>query len=92
MKNHPFITAAIALGMSFIGAIPAEAGTTYLILGTWTQGVGGKPIVYESSSPNLTVIPMESIEQCEATGSKIMKDIYKPIWRFDGRWTCIEGK
>ena len=24
-------------------------------------------------------------------GGKITKEIYKPVWQFDNRWTCVEG-
>ena len=93
MKILPSLTAAIALGASLIGAIPAEAGTTYLVLSSYKQPDGGsKPRIAQNSSPSIQVIPMETLEQCEAAGSQIQKDIYKPIWYFDGRWTCVEGK
>lgn len=70
----------------------AEAATTYLVLGTYRALKGGKPEVSRDSSPSIQVIPMESIEQCETAGRQITEKIYKPIWFFDGRWTCVEGK
>ena len=30
------------------------------------------------------------IEAIEA-GKKIEKEIYKPVWQFDGKWTCVEN-
>ncbi len=71
----------------------ANAATSYLVLGTYKQPVGGsKPQVALHSSTSIQVLPMESIEQCEEAGRQITSKIYKPIWYFDGRWTCVEGK
>ena len=69
------------------------AGTTWLVLGTYKQPDGGdKPRVAQESSPTLSAIPMESVEQCEEAGRQITEKIYKPVWFFDGRWTCVQGK
>tara|TARA_B100000674_G_C37725816_1_gene861950 strand:- start:252 stop:560 length:309 start_codon:yes stop_codon:yes gene_type:complete len=86
-------TAAMAIGGSFMGAAPAIAETYYLVLGTYKQpDSSGKPRVAQYSSPSVQVIPMVSLEQCESAGEQITEEIYKPIWYFDGRWTCVEGK
>ena len=93
MRILSSLTAAIAIGASLIAATPAKAATTYLVLGTYKQPhMGSKPQVAKHSSPSVQIIPMESLEQCEAAGNQIAEDIYKPIWQFDGRWTCVEGK
>ena len=93
MKILSSLTAAIAIGASLMAATPAKAETTYLVLGIYKQPhVGSKPQVAKSSSPSIQIIPMESVEQCEAAGNQITEDLYKPIWQFDGRWTCVEGK
>ena len=94
MKPFAFLLAASStMGGLFAFAPATEAATTYLVLGTYKQPDGGsKPRVAQYSSPTVQVIPMESIEQCEAAGRQITEKIYKPIWFFDGRWTCIEGK
>ena len=87
------LTAVMAIGGSLIAAEPAQAETTYLVLGTYKQPhSGSKPQVAKSSSPSIQIIPMISMEQCEAAGKQITEDLYKPIWQFDGRWTCVEGK
>lgn len=79
--------------LTAISTLPAQAATTWLVLGTYKQpDSSGKPRVAGYSSPSLNAIPMESLEQCEAAGRRIEENIYKPIWYFDGRWTCIEGK
>ena len=92
MRILSSLTAAIAIGTSFIAATPAKAETTYLVIGTWTQIAGKKLGTYATSSPNLTVIPMESTEQCETSGMQIIEDVYKPVHGMDGHWTCVEGK
>ncbi|QNJ06531.1 putative gRAM domain [Synechococcus sp. MEDNS5] len=93
MKTTPLLLAlASAIGGLVAMAPAANAATTYLVLGTYQQAGGGKPKVAQYSSPSLQILPMESIEQCEAAGRQITAKIYKPIWDFDGRWTCVEGK
>ena len=87
------LTAVMAIGGSLVTAAPASAESYYLVLGTYKQPDGsGKPRVAQTSSPSIAVIPMASLEQCEIAGQQITEDIYKPIWYFDGRWTCVEGK
>ena len=61
----------------------------WLVIGTYRQGPGGRPAVSGITSPSLHSIPMEDIETCEAAGNKISKEIYKPVWQFDNKWTCI---
>jgi hypothetical protein len=34
---------------------------------------------------------MSDIDTCEKAGNKISKEIYKPVWQFDNKWTCIYG-
>ena len=93
MKPLTFLFATLTLGVPLALAPAADAATTYLVLGTYKQPDGGsKPRVAQYSSPSVQVIPMESIEQCETAGRQIAEKIYKPIWYFDGRWTCVEGK
>ena len=83
------LTSTSILGFSS----PAKADSYYLVLGSYKQpDASGKPRVAKRSSPSITVIPMTSLEQCEVAGQQIKKDIYEPIWFFDGRWTCVEGK
>lgn len=86
------LTAAMAIGGSLIAAAPANAESYYLVLGSYMQNSSGKPRVAQYSSPSVQVIPMVSLEQCESAGEQIAEEIYKPIWYFDGRWTCVEGK
>jgi len=41
------------------------------------------------TSPSLHSIPMEDLDTCKKAGEKITKDIYKPVWQFDSKWTCV---
>jgi hypothetical protein len=94
MKTTPLLLAFASAMGGLIAMVPAaNAATTYLVLGSYKQPDGGsKPRVAQYSSPSVQILPMESVEQCEAAGRRITNKIYKPIWYFDGRWTCVEGK
>ena len=63
----------------------------WLVIGTYRQGPGGRPEVSGITSPSLYSIPMKDIETCEKAGNKISKEIYRPVWQFDNKWTCIYG-
>ena len=61
----------------------------WLVIGTYRQGPGGRPEVSGITSPSLYAIPMKDIETCKNAGNKISEKIYKPVWQFDNKWTCI---
>ena len=61
----------------------------WLIIGTYRQGPGGRPEVSGITSPSLHSIPMKNLETCNRAGEKITKEIYKPVWQFDSKWTCV---
>ena len=61
----------------------------WLVIGTYRQGPGGRPEVSGITSPSLHSIPMKDLETCKKAGDKITTEIYKPVWQFDSRWTCI---
>ena len=61
----------------------------WLVIGTYRQGPGSRPEVSGITSPSLHSIPMQDLETCEKAGIKITTEIYKPVWQFDSRWTCI---
>tara|TARA_A100000164_G_scaffold186995_1_gene165941 strand:- start:445 stop:723 length:279 start_codon:yes stop_codon:yes gene_type:complete len=63
----------------------------WLVIGTYRQGPGGRPEVSGITSPSLHTIPMKDMETCEKAGNKISEEIYKPVWQFDNKWTCIFG-
>ena len=41
------------------------------------------------TSPSLQSIPMRDLETCKKAGEEITKEIYKPVWQFDSKWTCV---
>ena len=61
----------------------------YLIIGTYRQGPGRRPEVSGITSPSLHSIPMKDLDTCNKAGEKITNEIYKPVWQFDSRWTCV---
>ena len=60
-----------------------------LIIGTYRQGPGARPEVSGITSPSLHSIPMESLDACNEAGKQITNQIYKPVWQFDSKWTCV---
>jgi len=63
----------------------------WLIIGTYRQGPGSRPEVSGITSPSLHSIPMVDLESCKRAGDKITNEIYKPVWQFDSKWTCVFG-
>ena len=61
----------------------------WLIIGTYRQGPGSRPEVSGITSPSLYSIPMKDLDTCKKAGEKITKEIYKPVWQFDSKWTCV---
>jgi len=61
----------------------------WLVIGTYRQGPGGRPEVSGITSPSLHSIPMDNLDSCKKAGKKITEEIYKPVWQFDSKWTCI---
>ena len=88
-KTYKFL---MILGLSLIGIFltesPAKANY-WLVIGTYRQAPGSRPEVSGITSPSLQAIPMKSLELCNKAGKKISEEIYKPVWQFDNRWTCI---
>ena len=63
----------------------------WLVIGTYRQGPSGRPEVSGITSPSLYSLPMKDLETCLMAGKKITTEIYKPVWQFDSKWTCIYG-
>ena len=82
----------LLLTMSLLGifatSTPARANY-WLVIGSYRQAPGSRPEVSGITSPSLYAIPMKSLEICKQAGKKILEEIYKPVWQFDSRWTCI---
>ena len=60
-----------------------------LIIGTYRQGPGRRPEVSGITSPSLHSIPMKDLNTCNRAGEKITNEIFKPVWQFDSKWTCV---
>ncbi len=60
-----------------------------LIIGTYRQGPGARPEVSGITSPSLYSMPMKDLDTCNKAGEKITNEIYKPVWQFDSKWTCV---
>ena len=80
------------ISILIIFPINASAQEYWLVIGSYRQGPGAKPAVSGITSPSLYAIPMETLELCQEAGKQISKEIYKPVWNFDNRWSCIRSK
>ena len=60
-----------------------------LIIGTYRQGPGGRPEVSGITSPSLYSIQMRDLDTCRKAGEQIAEEIYRPVWQFDSKWTCV---
>ncbi len=85
------IFSLIVLLTSSIGIQTKTNAEHWLVIGSYRQGPGGKPQVSGITSPSLFAIPIETEKMCIEAGKKIENDIYKPVWQFDGKWTCIKN-
>ena len=85
------IFSLILLITSLVGLQSKVNADYWLVIGSYRQGPGGKPQVSGITSPSLFAIPIGTLERCITAGKKIEKEIYKPVWQFDNKWTCIEN-
>ena len=88
MDKKPSLILLIFLPLFFCESVKANY---WLIIGTYRQGPGGRPEVSGITSPSLHSIPMKDLEACNNAGKKITNDIYKPVWQFDSKWTCVDS-
>ncbi len=86
MNNFVF---KILVLLSFFFCSSSVKANYWLVIGTYRQGPGGRPEVSGITSPSLHSIPMVDIDTCKEAGRKIENEIYKPVWQFDNKWTCI---
>ena len=87
MKKKSFLI-LLFLFSQFFYHISAKANY-WLIIGTYRQGPRSRPEVSGITSPSLHSIPMRDLESCNKAGEKISNEIYKPVWQFDSKWTCV---
>ena len=77
--------------LTYCVGLQAKAQADYwLVVGSYRQGPGAKAEVSGITSPSLFAIPIGSEKTCIEAGKKIENEIYKPVWQFDGKWTCIK--
>ena len=87
MKKNPIL---ILLSICSLIIFSDSAKADYLLIfGTYRQGPGGRPEVSGITSPSLHSIPMKDLDTCEKAGRQITNEIYKPVWQFDSKWTCV---
>ena len=87
MKKKSFLILLFTFSLLFFSN--SVKANYWLIIGTYRQGPGGRPEVSGITSPSLHSIPMESLDACNEAGKQITNQIYKPVWQFDSKWTCI---
>ena len=89
MKKNYFLVQILLFYLFFFSdSVKADY---WLIIGTYRQGPGGRPVVSGITSPSLHSIPMKDLETCNRAGKKITNEIFKPVWQFDSRWTCVSS-
>ena len=76
---------------SFLNIATPIKANYWLVIGTYRQGPSGRPEVSGITSPSLYALPMKDLETCLKAGEKITNEIYKPVWQFDSKWSCIYG-
>ena len=83
---------SLIIVLTSLVCIQEKANADYwLVIGSYRQGPGRKPQVSGITSPSLFAIPIGTKKMCMEAGKKIETEIYKPVWQFDSRWTCIEN-
>ena len=87
MRSKLFLK-LLLIGTIFFPSLHAKSDYL-LVIGTYRQGPGNRPEVSGITSPTLYSLPMKDIETCRMAGEKITNEIYKPVWQFDSKWTCI---
>ena len=85
-KNSNFIILFLCSLLFFSDSLKADY---WLVIGTYRQGPGVRPEVSGITSPSIHSIPMKDLDTCNKAGEKITNEIYKPVWQFDSRWTCV---
>ena len=86
MKNKSFLILFFLNSLFLSASVKANY---FLVIGTYRQGPGGRPEVSGITSPSLHSIPMKDLNTCKSAGEQITNEIYKPVWQFDSRWTCV---
>ena len=86
MKKKTFLTLLFLLNLVFSDSAKANY---WLIIGTYSQGTGGRPEVSRITNHYLDSITVKDLDKCNNAGQKISNEIYKHVWKFDSRWACV---
>ena len=86
MKKKSILILFFLFSLIFSGSAKANY---CLIIGIYRQSPGGRPEVSGIIIPSFHSIPMKDLETCKTAGAKITNEIYKPVWQFDSKWTCV---
>ena len=89
MKKNYFLKLLFLFSLFFYSN--SVKANYWLIIGTYRQGPGSKPEVSGITSPSLHSIPMKDLDTCNKAGEQITNEIYKPVWQFDSKWTCVSS-
>ena len=87
MKKNFFLKLLLLSHLLFIS--DSVKANYWLVIGSYRQGPGSRPEVSGITSPSLHSIPMRDLDACNKAGEKITNEIYKPVWQFDSKWTCV---
>ena len=87
MKKNFFLKLLLLSHLLFVS--DSVKANYWLVIGTYRQGPGSRPEVSGITSPSLHSIPMRDLDACNKAGEKITNEIYKPVWQFDSKWTCV---
>ena len=86
------IVFSLIIVLTSIASLQTKAMADYwLVIGSYRQGPGRKPQVSGITSPSLFALPIGTEKMCIEAGKKIEDEIYKPVWQFDSKWTCIKN-
>ena len=66
--------------------------TLSLVVGSWIfYGIFGFEFTAITFLSLIVAVHLNETEKlCLEAGRTIENDIYKPVWQFDGKWTCIK--
>ena len=87
MKKNFFLKLLLLSHLLFVS--DSVKANYWLVIGSYRQGPGSRPEVSGITSPSLHSIPMRDLDACNKAGEKITNEIYKPVWQFDSKWTCV---
>ena len=87
MKKKFFLILLFLLSQFFLS--DSIKANYQLIIGNYRQGQGSRSEVSGITSTSLHSIPMKDLDSCNKAGEKISNEIYKPVWQFDSKWTCV---